>query len=419
MVGREWIGGRAAVVLTFGVAVASVVIGIANIGAPPRPIGPIAAVVPDFVPTIAGFTGALTGFLLLAAAFGLRRGLRAAWYTTLVLLPITALQGALQSNERAVPLVALSVVAFVVLAVNRKRFHRDLDLSATELAALAAIVGAQTYGTVGAFALRDQFNGLNNLVDAFYFALVTGSTVGYGDITPTTPIARLFGMSVLLVTVSSFAVALGVLLTPAIEARLSKALGRMTETQLDLLENHVLVLGYGDLTEPILEELAGKARYVIITDDPDRARLLSDRDIDVFTADPSDVESLERARVDTARAVVVATNNDAEDALAILTARQLNPDIRIVAAASNRENVEKLKRAGADTVISPTTLGGHLMAESALGGDSEKVEQQVMEEQPSKDMPVDENADADDAGASVDDAVEDPAGDGGDVDESR
>jgi voltage-gated potassium channel len=394
MVSREWVGGRAAVVLTFGVAIASIVIGIINIGAPPRPVGPVAALVPEFVPTIAGFTGALTGFILLASAFGLRRGLRAAWYTTLVLLPVAAIQGALQSNERAVPLVALSVVAFVVLAFNGRRFRRDLDLTATELAALAAIVGAQTYGTVGGYALRDQFTGMNNLVDAFYFALVTGSTVGYGDITPATPIARLFGMSVLLVTVSSFAVALGVLLTPAIEARLSKALGRMTETQLDLLENHILVLGYGDLTEPILEELAGKARYVILTKDAEQARLLSDRDLDVFTADPSDVDSLERARVDTARAVVVATNNDAEDALAILTARQLNPDIRIVAAASNRENVEKLKRAGADTVISPTTLGGHLMAESALGGDSERVEQQVMEEEPSKDDPVEDGGEA-------------------------
>ena len=407
MVSREWIGGRAAVLLTFAVALASIVTGIVNIGAPPRPVGPIAAVVPAFVPTIAGFTGALTGFVLLASAFGLRRGLRSAWYATLVLLPVTALQGALQSNERAAPLVALSAVAFVVLAFNRKRFHRDLDVSATELAALAAIVGAQTYGTVGAYALRDEFSGLNNLVDAFYFALVTGSTVGYGDITPATPIARLFGMSVLLVTVSSFAVALGVLLTPAIEAQLSKALGRMTETQLDLLENHVLVLGYGDLTEPILEELSGKVRYVILTQDTERARLLTERDLDVFTADPSDVESLERARVDTARAVVVATNNDAEDALAILTARQLNPDIRIVAAASNRENVEKLKRAGADTVISPTTLGGHLMAESALGGDSERVEEQVMEVHPSEDDPaedpdVDPDAEGDTGNASAD-----------------
>jgi voltage-gated potassium channel len=199
----------------------------------------------------------------------------------------------------------------------------------------------------------------------------------------------------------------------------------MTETQLDLLENHILVLGYGDLTEPILEELAGKARYVIITQDADQARLLSDRDLDVFTADPSDVSSLERARVDTARAVVVATNNDAEDALAILTARQLNPDIRIVAAASNRENVEKLKRAGADTVISPTTLGGHLMAESALGGDSEKVEQQVLEEEPSKEQPVDDQRESDDATAVEDggdvtaDAEEEPTADGGDADGAR
>ncbi|MFC6771775.1 NAD-binding protein, partial [Halorubrum pallidum] len=68
---------------------------------------------------------------------------------------------------------------------------------------------------------------------------------------------------------------------------------------------------------------------------------------------------------------VVATEDDARDALAILTARQLNPDVRIVAAATQRENVNKLRRAGADQVISPTTLGGHILIDCAFGADSE------------------------------------------------
>jgi voltage-gated potassium channel len=89
----------------------------------------------------------------------------------------------------------------------------------------------------------------------------------------------------------------------------------------------------------------------------------------VMTDDPSDEGAQKRGRVEVARAVVAATENDAEDALTILTARQLNPEVTIVAAATQRENVNKLKRAGADTVISPAALGAHFLAESALGGE--------------------------------------------------
>ncbi len=65
----------------------------------------------------------------------------------------------------------------------------------------------------------------------------------------------------------------------------------------------------------------------------------------------------------------LATDTDAEDALTVLTVKQLRPDVRIVSAATDRENVVKLKRAGADTVISPATIGGRLMVQSALGRD--------------------------------------------------
>lgn len=179
-------------------------------------------------------------------------------------------------------------------------------------------------------------------------------------------------------TVSSFAVVLGVVFTPLIEARLSKALGYMTEEQLDTLEDHVLVLGHGDLTEPILEEIAAKAEVLVVVPDEERARRLSERGYTVLTDDPSDEEAQHRGRIEAARAVVAATSNDAEDALTILTARQLNPDLTIVAAATQRENVKKLKRAGADTVISPAVLGARFLAESALGGGAEATEEALL-----------------------------------------
>ena len=377
---RDWIGARASVVLTLLVGVLSVVTGIANIGvgsaAEFRILG---VVIPDVVRQVTAFTGTLTGFVLLANAFGLQRRLRIAWYAAMVLLPVTATQGILQTSQLSFPLIALSALAFVVVGLNVRTFDRAASLTTAQIASLTAVTGAQAYGTAGAFALREDFDGVSTLLDAFYFSLVTGSTVGYGDVTPTTAVGKLFALSVVLVTVSSFAVVLGVVFTPLIEARLSKALGYMTEEQLDTLEDHVLVLGHGDLTEPILEEIAAKAEVLVVVPDEERARRLSERGYTVLTDDPSDEEAQHRGRIEAARAVITATGNDAEDALAILTARQLNPDLTIVAAATQREHVKKLKRAGADTVISPAVLGAHFLAESALGGGGvEAVEEELL-----------------------------------------
>lgn len=387
---RSWwrgSGPRLAVALTMIVALLSVLTGIANIGSQ-TVVGPLAEFVPREVQRVAGFTGALTGFLMIGSALGLRRGLRPAWYSTAVLLPVTALQGLLQSSPLSVPLVVVSVLAMPNLLAYRGEFDKPLELSPSQTAAAAAILGAQTYGTVGAYALRDEFNGVTTLADAFYYTLVTASTVGYGDAAPLSQMARLFSMSVIVVGTASFAIALGTLLGPAIEARFEKALGRMTETQFELLEDHVLVLGHGDLTDVILEELGDEVEYLIITTNAEWAGRMRERDVDVFIADPSDEASLKRARIESARAVLTATNNDAEDALAVLTARQLNPDVMIVAAATNRENVEKLKRAGADTVISPASIGGHLLVESALGrnGAEEAAERLIEDHNDSPDV---------------------------------
>lgn len=360
---------RAALMLPTLVALLSVITGVLNISTT-RLRGPLAEFIPPVVQQTAGFTGTLTGFLILASVYGLRRRLRMAWYSTVVLLPVTALQGLAQASPVSYPLVVLSVLSLPTVLVNRRVFDRELSLTQTQVAALSAIVGAQLYGTVGAYALRDHFTGIHTPTDAFYYTLVTASTVGYGDVVPTpeTQVGKLYAMSVVIIGTASFAAALGSLLAPAIEARLSKALGTMSDTQLELLEDHVIVIGYGDLTEPVLEELADETSFIVIVKDPEQAKRLRERGYEVVTADPSDEEPLGRMGIERARALVAATNDDAADAMAVLTARELNPALHIVAAATERENVKKLRRAGADTVISPSTIGGHLLVESALDG---------------------------------------------------
>ncbi|WP_323190831.1 NAD-binding protein [Halostella sp. PRR32] len=379
--GRGRLGVRMTVLLVMTVAVLSVVTGVANITST-TVFGPIGEYVPPSVQRLAGFTGALTGFLMLASALGLRRGLRAAWYSTVVLLPVTAGQGLVQSNELSLPLVILSIAALPVVLVNYRRFDRGLTLSTSQLAAGIALASVMVYGTTGTYALREDFNGVSTALDAFYYTIVTASTVGYGDVTAASQTAKLFSISVVTLGTATFAIALGALLGPAIEARITSALGKMTESQLELLEGHILVLGYGELTEPLLNELdASDTDFVVIAPRSERLEALRERGFLVVTGDPSDEETLERTRLSDARAVVAATNNDAEDALSVLTARQLHPDVRIVAAATDDENVEKLRRAGADSVISPAAIGSHLLAQSALGqDDTEAIASQLLDE---------------------------------------
>jgi voltage-gated potassium channel len=131
----------------------------------------------------------------------------------------------------------------------------------------------------------------------------------------------------------------------------------------------VIVLGYTGDTSPIVDELGERAGFVVLTPDDDVASRLRDRGTMTVTANPSNESALERARVEKARAVVAATADDADDALAVLTARQMNPDLRIVVSAADEENVRKLRRAGADTVISPASIVGDLLVESALTGE--------------------------------------------------
>ncbi|ELY59002.1 NAD-binding protein [Natronolimnohabitans innermongolicus] len=371
---------RAAIVLALVVALLSVVTGVIHISQDTVAEGPLVGQVPPVVQEAVGFTGALTGFLMVGSALALRRGLRAGWWATLILMPVTAIQGLLQVSQYSLPLVALSLISVPVLLFTRKRFDQPLELTTTQLAAGGALVGVQAYGTFGAYALREDFDGVENVLDAFYFTLITSSTVGYGDIGPESPEAILFTMSVVVLGVASFGIAIGALVGPAIQSRISKTLGKMTDSELELLEDHVVVLGYGELTEPIVDELAATDRpFVVVTKNRDAATELNERNVSVITADPSDEEPLQRAKIDRAAAILVATNHDAEDALAILTANQLVPETRIVAAATDRENTAKLERAGADAVISPAVLGGHLLVRSAMGSDDSELIERIVD----------------------------------------
>ena len=369
---------RLALVLVAGVGTLSLLTGVINL-APSVWATPLARYVPEVIQTAVALTGAFTGFAMLVTAWGLKRRLSVAWQSAVVLLPVTALQAVAQSSLLSLPLFVLSLAALPTTLASRRAFDREVSFTQTQWSGVGALLAVLLYGTIGSYLLREHFQNLNTPLDALYYTVVTASTVGYGDVTATSPLGRAFAVSVVVLGIAGFGLAAAALLVPAMENQLLRALGRMTQTELELLRDHLIVLGYSDLTEPILTELEDRVEVVVITEDDDTATRLADRGYDVFVADPTDESILERAQISEAAAVVAATDDDADDALAVLTVRQLDSDVRIVSAATERENVEKFKRAGADVVISPATIVGHLLVEAALSGaDAEEVAERVL-----------------------------------------
>ena len=142
---------------------------------------------------------------------------------------------------------------------------------------------------------------------------------------------------------------------------------RQVQRRLDALRDHVIICGYGRTGRQAAIELTqSQQQFVVIEWNPDGlANVEQDRVLHVL-GDASDDEVLERAGIGRARALISAVDSDERNVYIVLTARSLRPDIYIVARSSHPDSAEKLRRAGADRVVSPYTLSGRRMAALAM-----------------------------------------------------
>jgi len=204
--------------------------------------------------------------------------------------------------------------------------------------------------------------------DAFYMTVITVTTVGYGEVHPLSQAGRVFTVFVLLTGVGAFFYAFTAFMTLLAEGdflqrREEKRLSRM----LDDLKEHFIVCGFGRMGEIIAHEFARQGvPFVVIERNPERMHLAMDQGFLAVEADASNEDTLKRVRIDSARGFVAAVGTDAENVYAVLSARLLKPDLFIVGRAETDDARTKLKRAGADRVISPYHLGGLQLAQTAL-----------------------------------------------------
>ncbi len=309
---------------------------------------------------LANSTQAILGIGLVLVGFPLLRRLAAAWSFAVILLLVT-LGVNLAQQHWGKNLILPGVMLIAMLAL-RRHFNRQTQL-ANYAISLTGIFSILAYGTFGSYLLGDGFEPvIHNLTTSFYFTIITISTVGYGDIHPITSETRLFVVSLLVVGLSIFATAIASVLGPAITKKLSHILypkgGRMK------LENHIILAGEGAIAVNTVREL--KDRKISFIRIRNQGETISPEENEII-GDPTDEAVQEQAGIRKAHMVIAAGDNDGDNAFITLLAKDLNPDVRVLAVANAINAIRRLKLARADLVFAPAAVGSRLLANLAEG----------------------------------------------------
>jgi voltage-gated potassium channel len=214
--------------------------------------------------------------------------------------------------------------------------------------------------------LRDHADGSISFIDVVYFTMVSVTTVGYGDIVPVTEQARL--VDALFVTPIRLFIWL-IFIGTAYQLVLQRLIEDFRMRRLQArLQGHVVLCGYGHSGRCAAAELVARGfdkEHILIVD-IDQARLedAAEHGYIGILGNASREETLRQTMLDQARALLVCTDRDDTNVLITLTARNLAPNVRIVARVEEAENDKLVRQSGANSTVLPSRVGGILMADS-------------------------------------------------------
>lgn len=235
-----------------------------------------------------------------------------------------------------------------------------LSLAAKTTAVGIAILGLGTLGYV-------VIEGVS-FDDAFYMTVITITTIGFREVFPLSPLGRGFTVVIALTGIGVILLIASELAHAVVEADVRRLIGQRRDTSMiRKLSNHIVVCGFGRMGRAVVETLRHrKVPFVVVESSLERCRSLEDDRIPVVQGDATKEDVLRAARVDSAKTFIACLADDAHNVFSILLARQLNPEIAIIARAVEEGSEERLQLAGADRVINPYRLGGMRLAFTAL-----------------------------------------------------
>ncbi len=233
----------------------------------------------------------------------------------------------------------------------------------TFLATFAKLAGLVAGGTAGYVFIEEMAP-----LDALYMTVITLSTVGYGEVQPLTPEGRIFTVLLILGAAGVALYLLARMAQTLVDTNIRALLmGNRMQKQIDQLSNHVIVCGFGRFGRIVAEELlANDVPVVVVEQDSGREPELGRLGAPYLLGSAARDEVLHDAGVERARAILISTGSDPDNVFITLSARQLNPRIRIHTRAESEEAIKRMRHAGADQVVSAYQLGGQRMVSAVL-----------------------------------------------------
>lgn len=226
------------------------------------------------------------------------------------------------------------------------------------------LISINIIGTIGYYLLwMDDYDV--TLFDSFYMTFITIATIGYSEIYPLDTLGRLFTVIIAVVGISSLFFMFTIIMENLFLLQLNNY-GRkkkMLKT-VENLKNHIILVGYGRVGQlAALELLKTNEQFVVIDYDFIEDDIINQKETLLkIKGDATHDEVLEKAGIKRAKGLIIATGNAATNVFIVLSARVLNPNLTIVARCDEHESIEKLKRAGANQIVNPYSIGGQRLA---------------------------------------------------------
>ena len=239
------------------------------------------------------------------------------------------------------------------------------------------ILGVIAYATIGFHFIEGQ-----PWTVSLYWTFVTIGTVGYGDYSPKTTLGMFFTISVIVLGIGSFAIAIEAIVDFLLTRQQMRLMGLINVEK----SRHVVICGWTESTMECIKEI-GKNNEIFVIDEDEtvRQKALKNK-VNFVHGDPTRIRDLEKANVKGAKAIIVDMESDSETIHSILSIRKIDQSVRIIAEAQRYENIDQIKLAGATQVISPFVISGRLMEKSIDDGYEAMFVQEVLAEHESREM---------------------------------
>ncbi len=229
--------------------------------------------------------------------------------------------------------------------------------------AVLGLLAISAFGTIGYMWIEQL-----SFLDALYMTVITIATVGYGEVAPLHPEGRIFTIVLIVAAASTAAYMFSQIAQVLIENSLRDVFTRRAmQKKISELRNHVIVCGFGRMGHVVAEEVSRNGvGLVIVENDPAREPSLVESGHPYILGSAASDEVLLRAGIQRARAIVIGTASDSDNVFITLSARELNPSLRIHARGETDTALRRLEQAGAHQAISAYHMGGRRLANAIL-----------------------------------------------------